>query len=211
MDDTEILAAGEGQEERQRLLAEIFTRHRARLRTIVELRMDRRLRARVDPSDILQEAYLEAARRVGEYCRSVPMPVFLWLRRLAAQRLVDLHRFHLGADRRSPGREVSIERAVGPASRTGWMARRLLAQDLSPSQAAVQEEARANLKAALDSMGDLDREVVALRHFERLSAAETAAVLGLPLETARKRYLRAMKKLRAILLSLPGRSGETRR
>jgi len=203
-DETSILIGAKSQEERKRILADLFMGHRDRLRSMVHLRLDRRLQARVDPSDVLQEAFLEASRRLEEYCRKPPLPVFLWLRQLAAQKLLDAHRFHLRTRRRSARREVSLERGWGPPSQTWALAERLLGRDPSPSKAAAMVEARARFEEALDRMEEVDREMVALRHFERLTAAEAAEVLGIRKEAAKKRYLRAMLKLREILVSMPG-------
>jgi len=203
-DETSILIGAKNREARQKILADIYTRHRGRLRSMLQIRLDRRLRARVDPSDVLQEAFLEASRRLDEYCRKPPMPVFIWLRYLTARKLVDLHRHHFRAGKRSPAREVSLDRGFGPPSQTWAMAECLLGREISPSKAAVQSEAKANLERALDRMDETDREIVALRHFEGLTGREAATVLGIGLEAANKRYLRAMEKLRGILVQMPG-------
>jgi RNA polymerase sigma-70 factor (ECF subfamily) len=164
----------------------------------------------VDPSDVLQETFLEASRRLEEYVRDHPMPVFIWLRSLTARKLVDLHRHHIGAGKRSPAREVSLDRAWGPPSQTWAMAERLLGREPSPSHAAVQAEAKARIEAALERMEEMDREVIALRHFEQLSSREAAEVLGIRHDAARKRYLRAVEKLREVLVDLAeaGEEGE---
>jgi RNA polymerase sigma-70 factor (ECF subfamily) len=203
-DETSILIGVRDPEERKRFLAELFTRHRGRLRSMVRLRPNRRLQARVDPSDVLQETFLEASRRLEEYCREPPMPVFLWLRRLTAQKLHDALRFHLRSRKRGSGREVSLDQDLGPPSQTNILAEQLLGRDPSPSQAALKAEPRARLEEALDGMDAVDREVVALRHFERLSSVEAAAVLGIRPDAARKRYLRAIARLPDILLDFPG-------
>jgi len=201
--ETGILIGARSPDERKRILADLFTQHRNRLRSMVQLRIDRRLRARVDPSDILQEAFLEASERLDEYVRDRPMPVFIWLRWLTARKLVDFHR-HLGVGKRSPAREVSLERGWGPPSQTWAMAERLLGHELSPRQAAMQAEAKARIEEALERMDEVEREVLALRHFERLSSREAAEVLGIRHDAARKRYLRAVEKLREILVEMPG-------
>jgi RNA polymerase sigma-70 factor, ECF subfamily len=202
--ETGVLVHAKNPEERRRILAELFTRHRDRLRFAVQLRLDRRLKARVDPSDVLQEAFLEASRRLEEYVLEPPMPVFIWLRWLTGRKLVDVHRHHLRFQKRTPAREVSLERGWGPPSQTWVLAERLLGRELSPSQAAIQAETKAQVEATLDRMDEMDREIVALRHFECLSAQEAADVLGIKLETAKKRYVRAMLRIRRSLMEKPG-------
>ena len=144
--------------------------HRGRLRRMVALRLDRRLQGRVDPSDVIQEAYLEAARRLPEYLQEPkPMPLFLWLRFLAAQSLQVLHRKHLGVMARDAGREISIHVGRLPQATSAALAAQLLGHDTRASEAAIRAERRLRLEQALNQMDALDREVLALRHFEQLS------------------------------------------
>jgi RNA polymerase sigma-70 factor (ECF subfamily) len=199
-----LLLACSGGEEKQKLFAELFTRHRNKLRAMVSLRLDRRVQARVDPSDVLQDAYLEASRRLDEYLKDPCMPLLPWLRRVAGQKLQELHRFHLGLRKRSTAREISIHGVSVPHTTTQALARELLAQGPSPSAVAVQAELRERLEKALEQMKATDREIVALRHFEQLSSSEAAEALGIKKEAARKRYLRAMKKLGNVLAEMPG-------
>jgi RNA polymerase sigma-70 factor, ECF subfamily len=203
-DETGLLVRAGSPGSRQRILADLFTQHRDRLRCMVQLRMDRKLKVRVDPSDILQEAFMEASRRVEEYCRDATLPVFLWIRGIAAQRLVDHYRRHVGSLKRNPAREISLDQPWGPPSQSGTIAENLMGKELSPSQAAMQAEAKARLEMALDRMDEVDREIVALRHFERLSSREAGEVIGMRPEAVRQRYLRAIGKLRSILLQMPG-------
>src|SRR5208337_1597325 len=183
--------------------------HRGRLRRIVALRLDRRLQGRIDPSDVIQEAYLEAARRLPEYLREPkPMPVFLWLRFLAAQSLQVVHRKHLGVMARDAGREISIHAGRMPQATSAALAAQLLGHDTRASEAAIRAERRLRLEQALNQMDPLDREVLALRHFEQLSNSECARVLGLKETTATKRYIRALRKLKEILKALPGGNSE---
>ncbi len=183
---------------RRDLLAEFFTRHRERLRSMVHFRLDRRLRARVDPSDILQEAFLEAARRIPEYLAQPSLPVFLWLRGLTAQKLLQVHRFHIDARKRSPRREVSF-RQVLPFATSEVLAENLVRHGPSSGSAARLADLKERLQDALDRMDEKDREVVALRHFEELTSAEAARVLGIEEPAARKRYIRAIRRLRDII------------
>ena len=188
----------------QRALAELLGRDRERLRRMVALRLDRRLQGRVDPSDVIQEACLDAARRLPEYHKNPTMPFFLWLRLLTGQRLVDEHRKHLGAAARDVGREISLYRGALPETTTAALAAHLLGRLTTPSQAAIRAERKIRLQEALNSLDPIDREVLALRHFEELSNGETAAVLGLDKSAASKRYARALIRLKEILASLPG-------
>lgn len=184
-------------------------RHRGRLRRMVELRLDRRLKRRVDPSDVLQEAYLEASRRREDYlAQPAPMPFYLWLRFLAAQALQEVHRRHLGVQARDAGREVSIDGGKMPEATSAALAAQLLGRDTRPSAAAIRAERKLRLEEALNGMEPLDREILALRHFEQLTNGECACVLGLGESAATKRYVRALKKLKQILTALPGGASE---
>ena len=185
-------------------LAELFARHRDRLRRMVRLRLDRRLQGRVDPSDVLQEAYLEVLRRAAEYAADPRLPPFLWLRLVAGQRLSALHRRHLGAQMRDAGREVALHRGPLPQATSVSLAELLLGRLTSPTQAAQRAEVRLLLQEALNGMDPIDREVLALRHFEELSNAEAAQVLGLTKTAASNRYIRALERLREILAGIPG-------
>ena len=163
----------------QRALGELLGRHRERLRRMVALRLDRRLQGRVDPSDVLQKACLDAARRLAEYQKGPTMSFFLWLRLLAGQRLVDEHRKHLGAAARDAGREISLYRGALPETTSAALAAHLLGRLTAPSQAAIRAERKIRLQEALNRLDPIDREVLALRHFEELTNGEAAAVLGL--------------------------------
>ena len=182
----------------------LLVRSRDRLRRMVALRLDRRLQGRIDPSDIIQEAYIDASARLAEYARQPDMPFFLWLRFLTGQRLLRVHRQHLGAEMRDVAREVSLYRGALPAATSAALAAQLLGRDTRPSEAAVRAERSIRLQEALNSMEPLDREVLALRHFEQLSNGEAARVLGLQESAAAKRYVRALKRLRLILDARPG-------
>jgi RNA polymerase sigma-70 factor (ECF subfamily) len=132
----------------------------------------------------------------------------LWLRFLTLQKLLELHRHHLGAQARDVGREVYLYQGALPETSSAALAAQLLGHLTQPSQAAIRAEMKIRLQDALNSMDAVDREVLALRHFEHLSNAETAQTLGIRTSAASKRYIRALKKLRAILSSMPGGLGE---
>ena len=185
-------------------LSALLERHRDRLRRMVELRLDWRLQARIDASDILQDAFLEVATRLDEYLRGPELPLFLWLRLVVGQRLATVHRHHLGTQMRDAGREVALYRDALPAASSAALAGQLLGRQTSPSQAAVRAERVVRLQEALNTLDPVDREVLALRHFEQLTAAETARVLGISEEAAAKRYIRALKRLKQILARMPG-------
>jgi RNA polymerase sigma-70 factor (ECF subfamily) len=193
------LAAGD-----QQALAELFARYRDRLRRMVKLRLDRRLQGRVDASDVLQDAYLDVARRAAEYAAHPTLPFFLWLRLLTGQRLLMVHRQHLGAKMRDAGQEVSLYRGALPQASSVSLAAQLLGRRTSPSLAAVRAEMQLKLQEALNGMDPIDREVLTLRHFEDLSNSETAAVLGLQKAAASNRYVRALKRLKEVLSTMPG-------
>jgi RNA polymerase sigma-70 factor (ECF subfamily) len=185
-------------------LGALFVHYRDRLRKMVRLRLDRRLSGRIDASDVLQDAYLDIARRFPEYAAAPTVPFYIWLRSLTGQRLVDLHRRHLGAEMRDAGREVSLYRGALPTASSASLAQQLLAGLTSPTQAAIREEMLLRLQEALNSMDPIDREVVVLRHFEELSNAEAAEVLGVEPAAASKRYIQAIRRLKAILDAVPG-------
>jgi RNA polymerase sigma-70 factor, ECF subfamily len=201
-DETHLLRLAQAGD--QQALATLFARYRDRLRQMVRLRLDRRMAGRVDTSDVLQDAYLDVARRFPEYAAAPAVPFYLWLRALTGQRLIDLHRHHLGAEMRDAGREVSLFRGALPTASSASLASQLLAGLTSPTQAAIREELQLRLQDALNSMDPINREVVVLRHFEELSNGEAAEVLGIEPPAASKRYIRAIRRLKAILDALPG-------
>jgi RNA polymerase sigma-70 factor (ECF subfamily) len=203
--DRLLQAAAQGDNEQWGAL---LTQHRERLRRMVALRMDRRLQGRIDASDVIQEACLEASARLAEYLKQPTMPFFLWLRFLTSQKLLELHRHHLGAQARDAGREVSLYRGALPEASSADLAAQLLGRWTRPSEAAMRAEMKIRLQDALNSMEPLDREVLALRHFEHLNNAETAQTLDIQESAASKRYLRALKRLKDILTSMPGGLGE---
>jgi RNA polymerase sigma-70 factor (ECF subfamily) len=181
----------------------LLSNHHDRLRRMVAVRLDPRLQGRLDPSDVLQEAYLEASRRLGDYLRQPDVPFHLWLRGLAGNRLNKLHRQHLGAQKRDAGRDVSLDEGIPEASSV-VLAACLLGKEDRPSEAVARAEVRAHLADALDQLDPLDREALVLRHLEQLSSAEAGRVLGISEAAAGKRYLRALERLRQVLANAPG-------
>jgi RNA polymerase sigma-70 factor (ECF subfamily) len=199
--DSSLLRASLGDAQ---VLGTVLARHRERLRRMVALRLDRRLQGRIDPSDVIQEAYLEASARLAEYLRDPSTPFFLWLRFLTGQKLVTLHRRHLGVKMRDAGHEVALYHGSMPQASSAALAGRLLGHDTRPSEAAVRAEMKIRVQEALNSMPVLEREALALRHFEQLSRAEIAQVFGISEAAAGKRYIRALERLKQILGQSPG-------
>jgi RNA polymerase sigma-70 factor, ECF subfamily len=182
----------------------LLSQSRQRLHRMVAFRLDQRLQGRVDPSDVLQDAYLEAWQDLGKYIREPAMPFFLWLRGIAGNKLRELHRHHLGTQMRDPRREVSIYGGALSETTTAALAAQLLGNLTRASEEAVRVELKLRLQDALNTMDPLDREVLALRHFEQLSPVETAGVLGIKEKAAGMRYVRALRRLREILNGLSG-------
>ena len=175
-----------------------MTSHRARLRQMIALRIDRRLAARIDPSDVVQDALADAGQALSEYLRHRPLPFYAWLRRFAWDRLVELHRKHVLAQRRSVGREEPWAAAWTDPSAVS-LAGRLAAGGTSPSRRLHREELRERVQAALALLPPRDREVLVLLYMEELSAAEIGAVMGTTEGAVRTRHVRALKRLRGLL------------
>jgi RNA polymerase sigma-70 factor (ECF subfamily) len=182
----------------------LLARHRDRLCRMVEMRLDTRLQARLDASDVVQEAYIDVTARLEEYLRDPKLPLFLWLRLVVGERLLRLHRHHLGTQMRDASREVSLYRGALPAASSAALAAQLLGRHTSPTQAVVRAERILRVQEALNTLDPMDREVLSLRHFEELTAAEAAQVLGIEESAAAKRYFRALKRLKEILAAIPG-------
>ena len=185
-------------------LAVLVDRHRDRLERMVRLRMDRRLQGRVDPADVVQEAYLAVRSKFSQYCVDSHLPFFLWLRLEVGQKLVEVHRFHLGTQMRDAGQEVSLHRGALPQVSSLSLAEQLLGKLTTASQAAIRVELKLRVQDALNSMDPDDREVLILRHFEELSNVETAHVLGIKPTAAVNRYVRAVKRLKDVFQGMPG-------
>jgi RNA polymerase sigma-70 factor (ECF subfamily) len=202
-DDTDELLRRAGTGDRS-ARGELLQRYRDRLRRMVAFRIDPRLTARVDPSDVVQEALGEADRRLDEYLRRRPLPFYPWLRQLAWDRLVEQHRRHLHAGRRSVRREEVKPPALSGASALE-LADRLVDSGQAPSAEVQREELRKRVRVVLEDMGEADREVLVLRYLEQLSASEVGTVLGVTEAAAKKRALRALRRLRDALMSdMPG-------
>jgi RNA polymerase sigma-70 factor (ECF subfamily) len=177
-------------------LGRLLTRHQAYLERFVELRLGPRLRGRFDPADVVQEAQLEAVRRLPRYLEQPRLPLRLWLRQLANDRLLNLHRDHAATARRSVDREVAL-----PEGSAAELASQLLAAGSSPSQHLGRQELARRVREAMAALAEADREVLLLRHFEGLSNPEVAALLGISPAAVSKRYGRAVLRLHDLLFA----------
>jgi RNA polymerase sigma-70 factor (ECF subfamily) len=177
-------------------VAEAFRCHREQLQRMIAFRLDARIIGKVDCDDILQDAYVEAARRIDDYLAQPAVPFYVWIRQITLQILIDTHRRFLGTKMRDPRQEVALHAGAGSGSHSAALAAHLLGSLTSPSQAAVREEMASLLRAALEQLSDMDYEVLVLRHLEELSNNEVAEVLGIDRYAASKRYLRALQRLR---------------
>ena len=180
-----------------------LAQHERRLCRRVGFRLDPTLRGRVDASDVVQEAYLQAADRREDYFRQPMLPLFLWLRTIVGYKLLELHRHHLATCMRDAGREVAQYRAASDAT-SAALVDQLSATATGPRTSAARAELKGRVHEALNSMDPIDREVLALRHFEQLTNSEAAEVLGIQERAAAKRYVRALKRLRELLADSPG-------
>lgn len=183
-------------------LGEVFDQYRERLARIVRFRLDYRLAGRVSESDVLQEAFIASAKRLNYFSEHDDMPAFLWLRMMVGQQLVDIHRQHINAEKRDARREVNLQ-AKGPSPHTSMaIAAQLVGQMTAVSEIISRAEQIEKLEQVLNQMDDIDREVIALRHFEELSNIETAKILGIDTSAASKRYIRAMGRLSDLMSEL---------
>jgi RNA polymerase sigma-70 factor, ECF subfamily len=176
---------------------ELLARHRDRLRQMVGVRLDRRLLARLDPSDVVQEVLVEAHKKLDDYLQRPPLPFYPWLRQIAWQRLLKIHQHH-HAQKRSVRRE-GPELLALPEESVGELAERLVVSGTSPSKHLLRQELRQRVRDALGRLAERDREVLVLRYLEQLSLAEVAAVVGASEGAVKTRHARALLRLQALL------------
>lgn len=200
LEEALIRRASQGEES---ALAALFDFYRPRLWRLVNFRLDVHLQGRVDPDDVLQEAWLDARQRFSHFAREGAGSRFIWFRMIVTQTLVVVHRRHLMAHKRDASREEKSLGGWAASSTSLSLTDQLLGNLTSPSQAVVRAELSSQLDAALKTLSDLDQEVLALRHFEELSNLETAEVLDITEQTASIRYVRALQRLKHILVKLP--------
>jgi RNA polymerase sigma-70 factor (ECF subfamily) len=195
-----LAAAGAGDAAARNRLLE---RHRDALRRMVGLRMDRAVQGRLDASDIVQDVLVEADRRLADYLATAKMPFLVWLRHLARDHLIDAHRRHRGAARRSVDRE---QRPPAPefADQSALdLAGLVRDRNPTPAAAATHRELELRFQAALETLDETDREIILMRHFEQFTNQQAAQALELSEPAAGMRYLRAMRRLRAELEESP--------
>jgi RNA polymerase sigma-70 factor (ECF subfamily) len=189
-----VRRAGDGEEAATEAL---LARYRDRLRRMVAVRMDPRLAARFDASDVVQEALVKASRKLPTYLRDQPLPFYPWLRQIAWEQLVDAHRRHVRAQKRAVGRQrwhrTRLDRS------TMALADRLLDTGTSPSKHLERDELYARMRTAMDQLPRRAREILVLRHLEQLSTRETAAVMGMTEGAVKTQHLRALQRLRSML------------
>jgi len=193
---------------REEALAEYFSTVQGRLKRIVNFRLDYRLSGRVSESDVIQETFVRAAKRIDSFLEKDDMPFFVWLRLEISQKLHEIHRHHFGAEKRDVRKEIKLGQNNDSGKTSMALAAHIVAQLTSPSRLIERAEQIAILERTLAEMNELDREVIALRHFEELSNIETAEILGIEPAAASKRYLRALKRLREIMESARGLYGD---
>lgn len=191
-------------------LAELFAMHRDRLYQIVSARMDRRLAGRVDADDVLQEVYLDAVARIHHFIEHHSGSFFVWLRLVTTQTMANIFRRHLDAKKRDAKREISIYAGKANESPTSPLAMQLLGRLTSPSRAAIRVEAARQLEDAIASMKSMDQEIISLRHFEQLDNKEIAEVLGIAEKAASIRYIRALARLKDLMVGILGPEEEER-
>ncbi len=184
----------------EQALADLFNSYKERLSRMIRLRLDQRVKSRIDEDDVLQDVFIELTRRLREYSQATELPFFLWLRLTTGEILIDLHRKHLGAEMRTVHRELRIHRKVPNAS-TFFLASKLAGQFTSVDRNLIREEVLQKLENAINQMDEGDREVLAMRHFEELSADDIAITLGLTRSGVLKRLTRSLRKLREAIRS----------
>lgn len=189
-------------------LANLFERHRGRLRKMVDLRMDRRIRGRINPSDILQEAFIDLANQLPDYKEKSKLPFFVWVRWITGQRLAKVHHFHLDAEKRNAAREMTLYRGRMPQATSMALASQLIGNSTSAAGQVMRAERQLKLQDILNGMDEDDREVLAMRYFEQLSNSEIALILEVSDATAGMRHLRALRRLQNQLRQFPNLFGD---
>lgn len=185
---------------------DLLEQHRAALRRVIAMRLDRGIARRIDASDVVQDVLFEASKRLADYLQDPRMPFHVWLRHLALDRMIDVHRRH-HAQRRDVGRERPMQAAATSGKSSLDLAAQLQDQELTPAAAALRKELAGRFLAALDQLDEQDREIMLLRHVEQLGNSEAAEALGLAPAAAGMRYLRALRRLRALLSEPPSMGG----
>ena len=178
----------------------LIERHRESVRRMVQMRLDQQIRRRVDVSDVVQDVFIEASRRLQDYLADPRMDFHLWLRQIALDRIIDAHRRHRGSAKRSVDKERPLVVAAADDRSTLELANQLRDPEITPAAAATQREMTQLVEAAIGRLDDADGEIIMMRHYEQLSNQEVAQALGLTEPAASMRYLRAMRRLRELLV-----------
>lgn len=184
----------------QNAVNHLLDRHRDALRRMVQMRLDRKIQRRIDVSDVVQEVLVEANRRLAEYVKSPAMSFHLWLRQIAKDRIIDAHRRHRVSAKRSVDREQRLAAPAGADRSTMELAAQLQDPELTPAARATQKELAGQVEQALTELSEQDCEIIVMRHYEQLSNQEVAEALGLSEPAASMRYLRAVRRLRDMLV-----------
>ena len=184
--------------------AKLFEIYRRRLRRVLQLRLDDRLKGRLDPSDLLQEVYIEFAKSIAQYRIEQGGSLFVWLRHLAQRRLQMVHRMHLNSQKRNACLEVSYGANSFAQSSAVQLVNGLLSENSTPSNKVLRREVQSRVQEVLLSLAPLDRAILDLRHFEQLSNKEAAEVLGVTEAVASVRFIRALRRLKKLLVAIPG-------
>jgi len=186
---------------------QLLERHRRALRRMVQLRLDQKIQARIDVSDIVQDVLVEANRRLPQYLENPVMSFHLWVRQIAKDRIIDAHRRHRGSAKRSVDREQSLAVPAAADRSTYELVAQLHDRELTPAAAATRQEMAQLVERTLGQLGEQDCEIIVMRHYEQLSNMEVAEALGLTEPAASMRYLRAVRRLRELLLGSSGATG----
>jgi RNA polymerase sigma-70 factor (ECF subfamily) len=200
-----LLGARDGDDDAVNRLIE---RHRAAVLRMVQMRLDHKIRRRVDVSDVVQDVMIEANRRLQDYIANPAMPFHLWLRHIAKDRIIDAHRRHRGSQKRSVDREQALAAPGANDRSTMDLAVHLCDGELTPAAAATQREMAKRVADAVSQLGDQDGEIIIMRHYEQLTNQEVAQALGLSEPAASMRYLRAVRRLREMLTGSDERAEE---
>lgn len=184
-------------------LTELYDNYRSRLKRMIDLRLDRRIQKRIDSSDVLQESFIDLAKKLPDFANKNLSP-YVWLRLVVNERILDIHRKHLFADKRNVRREANFKSRQVHDATSFSLACALLGDDTSVSEKVAREERQKVLMEKLEELEENDNEIILMRTFEQLSNDETAEILGLTKYAASKRYIRALKKLKQLLSTIPG-------
>jgi RNA polymerase sigma-70 factor (ECF subfamily) len=197
-DTQQLLADARGGDDQA--VNQLLDRHRDALRRMVQMRLDRKIQRRVDVSDVVQDVLVEANRRLSAYLEDPVMPFHLWLRQIARDRIIDAHRRHRASARRSVDREQPLAAPAGFDRSTMNLMVQVCDAELTPAAAATQQEMTRRVEEAVGRLGEQDAEIIIMRHYEQLSNQEVSQALGLTEPAASMRYLRAVRRLREMLM-----------